>query len=127
MDWLRATHKYLLSFLKSDWQLEDYPVRVVSQEASTDGEAVPGWRAQIINWWLVGFGNSPAQALADLRKNLEAARAEGPLPRPASAGQVRIQHPVGAARGVRLRLRRTSCRCSADVHVRRHYPRRLLW
>jgi len=37
VDWLRATHKYLLSFLKSDWQLEDYPVRVVSQEASTDG------------------------------------------------------------------------------------------
>ena len=82
MDWLRATHKYLLSFLKSDWQLEDYPVRVVSQEASTDAEAVPGWRAQIINWWLVGFGNTPAQALEDLRKNLEAARAEGPLPRP---------------------------------------------
>jgi len=88
VDWLRAAYKYLMSFSKTDWQLEDYPVRVVSQTPSSDSAALPPYCAQIINSWLVGQGDNPTAALADLRKNLELARANGSLPRPGSRPKI---------------------------------------
>ena len=71
----------MASYRKSQWQLEDYPVRVVRQ-AEVSTPQLPAWRAQIIGWWLSGLGGSPEEALANLSANLETQRARKPLPRP---------------------------------------------
>ena len=84
MKWLLPAYKYLLSFRKREWSLGDYPVRLRRQTTSTDMPAAPPWCARIVNWWLVGLGDSPEEALEDLRRNLEVRRAQAPLPRPGS-------------------------------------------
>jgi hypothetical protein len=83
----RAFHKYLLSFTKSDWGLEDYPVTFVQQESNVSilglGEPLP-WSAQIINWWLmVGMGDTKEAALRNLTRNFnDYKRQHASLPRP---------------------------------------------
>ena len=87
---LRARWKYLLSFLKSDWELEDYPVIVRRQD---DGGAVwgdevrltaPAYVARVVNWTaLDGCGATRAEALADLGRRFQNAcehRAAKPRP-----------------------------------------------
>jgi hypothetical protein len=81
-DRLLIAFKYMASFRKSDWQLQDYPVKLIRQETSSETPAIAQWRAQVLNWWLVGLGPTPEAALRQLRENLEAAGSEGPLPRP---------------------------------------------
>ena len=66
--WLLATYKYLLSFRKAEWTLEDYPVRLRERATSAETPALRAWCAQIVNWWLMaGFGDTPEGALEDLR------------------------------------------------------------
>lgn len=83
----RAFHKYLRSFTKSDWGLEDYPVKFVQQESNFSipgvGEPLP-WSAQIINWWLmVGVGDTKEAALGNLTRNFnDYKRQHASLPRP---------------------------------------------
>jgi hypothetical protein len=91
---LLAGWKYLLSFRKSDWELDDYPVVVRKQE---DGGAapfaalndpvqftMPAYVARVVNWTaLDGFGGTRAEALAHLRKrfaNACAKRSSKPRP-----------------------------------------------
>jgi len=89
--WLLATYKYLLSFRKVEWSLEDYPVRLRHQTTSAETPAVRAWCAQIVNWWLlVGFGDTPEGALDDLRERLEATRARGALPRPGTEPPIEL-------------------------------------
>jgi hypothetical protein len=55
--------KFLASFFKSNWEMEDYPIKYRKQ----DVKEYP-WVAQIINWWtLSGLGNTQQEALEDLR------------------------------------------------------------
>jgi len=77
----RAIVKYLTSFLKADWSVEDYPLRYRAQ-AETD--QVPSWVVQIINWWaMTGVGESKEEAYRSLQQRLEKRRAAGRrLPRP---------------------------------------------
>lgn len=79
--------KWALSFLKNDWGIADYPVRVREQqglEAPRTGLQVPRYVAQIENWWQVsGVGETRAQALSDLANSLAAAKERHrQLPRP---------------------------------------------
>ncbi|MGB7188513.1 MAG: hypothetical protein WBD10_00110 [Acidobacteriaceae bacterium] len=85
-----ALWKLALSFRKRNWELSDYPVRVRSQEVNLQigpSRRVPAFAAEIINWSLSGVGNSPEEALENLKNNFEAVkrqrRVEGkPLLRP---------------------------------------------
>jgi hypothetical protein len=84
--------KFGLSFLKRDWQLRDYPIRVRKQG---DAPADPNsrfktypWSAQIDGWGVIsGLGNTRDEALSQLAVNFEEQKArrasEGKLlPRP---------------------------------------------
>lgn len=105
--------KYCLSFLKRDWSVGDYPIRIrKNQPLDFDlATAFPdakteAYLAQIINWWaLSGGGDSPEQAkaaLADAFASFKAERLQDgiPLPRPGTsvplefASQERVnRHP----------------------------------
>ncbi|MBK7908287.1 MAG: hypothetical protein IPJ78_17240 [Gemmatimonadetes bacterium] len=79
---LLAAWKCCLSFTKSEWRLEDYPLRL-RQQSTGSGGTVPPWSAQIIGYWqLCGLGESREAAIADLTSRLELVRSRGPLPRP---------------------------------------------
>lgn len=87
---LLARWKYLLSFLKSDWELDDYPVIVRKQADAGDsfGDEVrftsPAYVARVVNWTgLDGFGSTRAKALANLRERFMTACARrSTKPRP---------------------------------------------
>jgi len=73
---LHVRWKWLLSFRTSDWSLEDYPV-VVQREKPEPKYKAPrflqhSYRAYIINWSVIGFGDTPKEAKVDLAKNFEA-------------------------------------------------------
>lgn len=82
MEQLKAATKWLASFFKSQWTLDDYPVRFTEQ--ATADSNTPRWSAQIINWWgLTGLGETRAEAYENLSQSLRAAHeSRGHLPRP---------------------------------------------
>jgi hypothetical protein len=82
MDQLKAILKHVSSFFKSDWSIDDYPLRYRQQEKTSPN--VPRWVVQIINWWaMTGTGETRQEAHQDLAQRLEERRAHGPsLPRP---------------------------------------------
>jgi len=79
---IRSYYKYLLSFSKNDWELEDYPIRYKEQDIEDPSE--PLWTAQIIKWWnITGVGESKNEAFENLRSNLNAVKKfRSDLPRP---------------------------------------------
>lgn len=91
---IRSWWKYLLSFLKSDWNLSDYPIRIKNQAVDPNhvGTRLKQYRysAQIVNWWVVsGDGNTKDEALQDLQKHFSSIKGERvkngkKLPRPGS-------------------------------------------
>jgi hypothetical protein len=101
--------KLCLSVRKHDWNLGDYPVVIKKQEVDPAylGTRLnqPSYSAQILNWGLVGFGDSPSEASRELEQNFARARMERvqlgqSMPRPGVrvpvqfASQNRIQtHP----------------------------------
>jgi hypothetical protein len=89
MDRLLRVTKYLSSFLKREWSLSDYPIRVRENphrpELPPDSRRKPiRWSAQVIGWpTLFGHGETRAGAYADLAESFQLRRASGkPLPRP---------------------------------------------
>lgn len=78
--------KYIQSFLKKDWSLEDYPISEVPVDASAfeeAGKAPP--RALMVERWIAmnGIGPTLEEAWDDLRGKFEEYRSSGkPLPRP---------------------------------------------
>jgi len=100
-----AVWKCLLSYRKRDWDLEDYPVIFRTQEIDTEPRPkrlqMHPHIAQIVNWWLCGTGETPAEAQADLEevfRNVSATRkAESrQLPRPG------IHPPIEFASSARI-------------------------
>lgn len=91
---LLAGWKWLLSFTKSEWLFEDYPIAV--QRQIHDDDEVPSRlkpvavSAAIVNWWVLsGSGDTPEAAVSDLKQNfsrqVDARRSEGKrMPRPGS-------------------------------------------
>ena len=86
---IKAGLKYLLSFTKDDWTVNDYPICFRHFKASEENPS-PGrlqlipWSAQIINWWQMdGHGDTKEAALADLAAKFQVRKDKGePLPRP---------------------------------------------
>ena len=82
MDQLKAVLKYITSFFKSDWSIDDYPLRY--REQTKTSPQVPLWVVQIINWWtMTGAGETREEAYQNLAQRVEERRALGAsLPRP---------------------------------------------
>lgn len=89
MDRFRALWKRLLSYPKPDWTLEDYPLRLVDQAALPGAAASgdhPRYRVDVIGWpTMIGLGDSPDAAMADLRSRFEDYRLGSGLPRPGTS------------------------------------------
>jgi hypothetical protein len=82
MDQLKALLKYVSSFFKPDWSIDDYPLRYREQRKTSP--EVPRWVVQIINWWaMTGTGETRQEAYQNLAQRIEERRALGTsLPRP---------------------------------------------
>jgi len=81
-DQVKALWKYLASFLKKDWTVDDYPIRLrhFDVDATEEhGRFKPvAWSAQVINWVAMqGHGDTAEQALTSLRDHLEARKTRG--------------------------------------------------
>ena len=81
---LKVVSKWLMSFTKSDWKIEDYPLRYKYQGGGeVGGKKVPNWCVQVINWYVLsGLGETKDEALNDLRIAFEYKKEKGNLPRP---------------------------------------------
>lgn len=88
---ISASWKWLSSFRKRDWELNDYPVQIRKQQVND--EALPErlkpkpYTASIIKWGVAASGDTREEALLNLRASFqitkEAKKLEGkPLPRP---------------------------------------------
>ena len=81
-DRLKAAWKYIASFLKSDWTVEDYPIRMRHfgvDPTQEHGRLRPvAWSAQVINWpSMQGHGDTAQEAVENLRKVLVERKARG--------------------------------------------------
>ncbi|MDQ2840238.1 MAG: hypothetical protein M3Y72_04200 [Acidobacteriota bacterium] len=76
-----AAYKWLLSFRKSDWEFSDYPVGIAVQEGNPAQTAprfkLQPYRAYIINWTVIGLGDTPEEAKFNLAQNFENIKAQG--------------------------------------------------
>jgi hypothetical protein len=76
-----AAYKWLLSFRKSEWGLSDYPVGIAVQKLepalTSPRFKLQPYRAYIINWTVIGLGDTPEEAKANLAQNFENIKAEG--------------------------------------------------
>lgn len=84
---LRMKAKYWLSFLKREWQLRDYPIRVREFATHPDPPGSrwhsPRYEAFIEGWHLTGFGETEAEARTQLAAAFAKAKAAPePIPRP---------------------------------------------
>ena len=85
---LNVAIKYLLSFVKSEWELGDYPIRVryrrVPPYDPDDRLIILPWTAQVTNWAVMsGHGQTREEALADLRGRFLQRKLQGlRFPRP---------------------------------------------
>ena len=78
-----AFYKRLLSYTKTKWDLDDYPLRYKNQADINDKELKP-WVVQIVNWWtLVGLGDTKEEAYKMLKESFENYKVyNDKLPRP---------------------------------------------
>ena len=72
---LKAFWKKLLSYTKSNWDIDDYPLRYRKQTDTSGqyniGELKP-WVVQVINWWtMTGLGDTKKEAYEHLKRNFK--------------------------------------------------------
>jgi hypothetical protein len=85
---LLAAWKYALSFVKRDWQWNDYPIWIREQNPEEDDLHIPGltlrrYVAMVVNWSTVsGSGDSKVEAMGKLKDCFEKVKLAKPLPRP---------------------------------------------
>jgi hypothetical protein len=83
---LLALWKRMLSYRKNTWTLEDYPIVVRQQRIElppNDRMRPIAWSAQILEWVMLGHGDTREEARADLRRHFDEYReAHESLPRP---------------------------------------------
>lgn len=83
MKQLKATYKYLLSFLKTKWEFDDYPLETWANPNAQQEDIKFG--AKFTNWsTFVAHGSSFPEAIENLRKNLKEYAKDNVLPRPGS-------------------------------------------
>jgi hypothetical protein len=82
MNTYKSIIKRLFSYLKSNWDFDDYPIRTWSNPNAKQASVAFG--AGIINWsTMVGHGETTAQAIEDLRVQFRLYRDNNDsLPRP---------------------------------------------
>ena len=68
--------KRLLSYTKSDWDFEDYPVQTT--EIADPEPGTPKYYSRILGWNLGGFGETPTAAVEELKSRFETFRQERP-------------------------------------------------
>jgi predicted RNase H-like HicB family nuclease len=100
--------KYLLSFLRRDWQLSDYPIE--ARDLSV--EPLPGfsglryirWLVRIPHWLLMaGTGDTREEAFAELQRRFEEYKSEGNLlPRPGTKVPIKFAPSVRIDRYERI-------------------------
>jgi hypothetical protein len=94
---LRAVAALLRSFVKKDWDLDDYPIRVFYRGSASDdlSERLKPytWTAQVINWWhMRGDGFTRDEAIDDLKRKFQERKAEhARLPRPGRGAPLEIK------------------------------------
>ena len=95
LDHARALGKFVLSFRKRAWTINDYPVKVTDRGAVEPmGRLQPfRWTAQIINWLhMRGDADTRESALLELQRRLdEHVREQGSLPRPGTGRELEIK------------------------------------
>jgi hypothetical protein len=82
------------SFSKSEWELSDYPIRVLHRpEVQPLGRRRPySWTAQIINWWhMRGDGHTREEAVLQLERRFTAFKIGNPLPRPGRGAPLKVE------------------------------------
>ena len=72
---LKVFLKKLLSYTKTKWNIEDYPLRYRKQADTKEeyniGELKP-WVVQVVNWWtMTGLGNTKQEAFQHLKSNFK--------------------------------------------------------
>ena len=73
--------KWIASFLKSDWEINDYPLLYRMQGGNDSDQS--GWQVQIVNWWqMCGVGQTKEEALSNLSEGFALVKSERKLPRP---------------------------------------------
>jgi hypothetical protein len=79
---LSAIWKFILSFRKSQWKIDDYPLRYCFQDNQEID--IPSYYVEVIGWKeMIGFGDSREQAYQYLSRKLEQRSLSfGFLPRP---------------------------------------------
>jgi len=67
MNKLKSFVKYLLSFFKETWEIDDYPLKLRLQENVPNAAR---YCYQVINWWvMVGLGETPEKAKENLKES----------------------------------------------------------
>lgn len=69
METLYVFWKRILSYRKTDWNIDDYPIRVTEVTNPEPGQ--PKYFAQFLRWYLTGVGETQTLAEEDLRSNFE--------------------------------------------------------
>ena len=90
MNAFKAMMKRLLSYSKSDWDLDDYPIRTWRNPNAAEANVAYG--AGIVNWsGMVGFGKTTTEAVEDLTKGFQLYKdnCDG-LPRPGTKVPLRF-------------------------------------
>ena len=83
MTQLKATYKYLHSFLKTNWEFEDYPLETWKNPNAQQEDIKFG--AKFTNWsTFVAHGSSIPEAIEKLKHNLKEYSKDNELPRPGS-------------------------------------------
>jgi hypothetical protein len=83
MNKLKAYIKYFLSFFKSEWTFDDYPLETWTNLNAEQDDIKFG--AKFTNWsTFIAHGISTSEAILNLRKNLIEYEKENKLPRPGS-------------------------------------------
>jgi hypothetical protein len=86
---LKAIWKRVLSYTKSNWDINDYPLQYKMQKGEQGqynvGELKP-WAVQVVNWWtMTGLGNTKKEALEHLKINFKNYVERNKAPRPGTS------------------------------------------
>ncbi|MFL9845560.1 hypothetical protein [Flavobacterium rhizosphaerae] len=81
MKYLKAKYKLILSYLKSDWSFDDYPLEIMYNPNAGEEK----YHARLINWYhMIDFGKSRDEAIRNLKIMFDEYKNENELPRPGS-------------------------------------------
>lgn len=84
---IKRIYKLLFSYLKSNWDLDDYPIEFRQQQMldlSGSNLTMYPWEARVVNWyWMNADGHSKSEAYLKLKEKFDKHKLEGNnLPRP---------------------------------------------